>query len=102
MKFFILSSALLASAMTQVQAQQKMRRGGIVGGRDLEEFDGVSLSMSMPVELASVNLYAAPTFSPSPSSSIILKSSKSSKTSVCDNRFTFSKMLWLPVDTLLA
>ena len=88
MKFSILSSTLLASAMIQVQAQQKMRRAsGIVGaGRDLEAFDGVSLSMSMPAELASVELFAAPTSSPAPSSDVILKSSKSAKTSVCDHR----------------
>ncbi len=72
------------------------RASGIVGaGRDLEEFDGVSLSMSMPAELASVELesapFATPTFSPSPSSSFILKSSKSSKTSVCDNRLLLLK-----------
>ncbi len=89
MKFSILSSVLLASAITQVQAQHRMRRAsGIVGaGRDLEEFDGVSLSMSMPAELASVEFFATPTSSP-------VKLSKSSKTSVCDNRlFLFKEAL---------
>jgi len=79
--------------MTQVQAQQKMRRGGIVGVRNLEEFDGVSLSMSMsmPAELASVELDTADVEAKAASDTAFYKSKsskspKSEKTGACDYR----------------
>ncbi len=80
--------------MTQVQAQHRMRRAsGIVGaGRDLEEFDGLSLSMSMPAELASVELDTAAVEAKKAESDTAFykskssKSPKSEKTGACDNR----------------
>jgi hypothetical protein len=90
MKFACLSSALLlAAAATQVQAH-KMR--GV--GRSLEEFDGLSLSLSMP---AAEDLALAKFDTPKSASDEqqqeaglngFAPSSKSSKTTtgVCDNR----------------
>jgi len=110
MKFSILSSALLASAMTQVQAQQKMRRGGIVGVRNLEEFDGVSLSMSMsmPAELASVELDTADVEAKAASDTAFYKSKsskspKSEKTGACDYRLEIllSELTDIGIDDLV-
>ena len=84
MKFFLLSSAILVVA---AQAQRKMHRGGIVGGRGLEEFDGLSLSMSMPVEMAFVELDAAT----GDDSEAKATSSKSAKSGVCAHRLELLK-----------